>query len=229
MDDLIKSAILHPKRAIGLYKLHMNQIGSIHEIFSQQAYHWLAEQLRPNTTVIDIGGYIGDTAVYFAQFNEVKKVISYEPSPYTYKLMKVNIEQSGLSKKIEMRNEGIDRDMEYVTIDRTVKDSLGKSLEMMRSKSGKRIKVVTLAAALKGSRNVVIKCDCEGGEEYIFDTEMKAVYAIMLEWHEKKARVAVRDTLIKRGFEIPIDRTNGVDGKHRGYICARKYQSDIVG
>src|SRR6266851_1823796 len=46
--------------------------------------------------VIDIGAYIGDTAVYFAK-NGAAEVYSYEPNPINYEYLKKNINLNGVS------------------------------------------------------------------------------------------------------------------------------------
>src|SRR5271157_4477588 len=103
----IMMALLHPNQAIDRYKLLLKRSANASEIFYRQPYHWLAEQLKPGTTVIDIGANIGDTAIYFAQFNEVRKVIAYEPLPYLYGLMLENLRCCQIGKKVVPKNEAV--------------------------------------------------------------------------------------------------------------------------
>lgn len=44
----------------------------------------MVKNLRPHTVVIDIGAKVGETAIYFAQWHKIDKVIAYEPMPFLY-------------------------------------------------------------------------------------------------------------------------------------------------
>lgn len=74
-----------------------------------QPYYWLIKQLRPDTTLIDLGTNIGDTAIYFAMSDKVKKVYAYEPIPQTYRVAKENIAKAPeeISKKIILLNAAV--------------------------------------------------------------------------------------------------------------------------
>lgn len=168
------------------------------ETFYRQVHHWLAEQLKPDTTIIDIGANIGDTAIYFAQFEKVKKVVAYEPLPYAYRLAERYVSQSGLSEKIELRNMAISSSRGDIYMPDMVHDA-GFNIH---SKSGKvKIKKILLSDALNGLESVAIKSDCEGEERWLFnDTDLSNVYAAIIEWHGDAARDAAREAFIREGF-----------------------------
>jgi FkbM family methyltransferase len=52
-----------------------------------------------DTTIIDIGGYIGDTAIFFA-LEGARNVFSFEPHPMLFALLKTNISLNSLEKTI---------------------------------------------------------------------------------------------------------------------------------
>lgn len=160
--------ITHPMQAVGKYERLIQRDALMNETFFGQVYHWLVEQLRPGTTVIDIGANIGDTAIYFAQFKEVKKVIAYEPFPYTYRLMLDHLQGCPLSYKITARNEAIGERPATIIMPETEEDSAGLDVLSLKRKSGVAVKVTSLSEALKGLKDVAIKCDVEGAEESLF-------------------------------------------------------------
>jgi len=58
--------------------------------------------LLKNAVVIDIGGYIGDTAIYFAL--KGARVLAFEPHPYLFYLLKTNVALNSLENKIMVYN-----------------------------------------------------------------------------------------------------------------------------
>ena len=67
-------------------------------------YHWLYDRIRPGTTLLDIGAYIGDTALYFANNSNVKRILSYEPIPAFYNEARKSIAQNPYRGKITISN-----------------------------------------------------------------------------------------------------------------------------
>ncbi len=60
----------------------------VRENFIENQYEWLDAK---NKVVVDIGANIGDTAIYFSKIKKARKVIAFEPYPYSYKLAEENI------------------------------------------------------------------------------------------------------------------------------------------
>ncbi len=165
------------------------------EIFINQEYTLLVQKLKPGTTLIDIGAFVGDSAVYFAMQPEVARVIAYEPIPGTFR--EGNVLLSGapiyIRKKIAYLNIGIGSETNYTT----VKDMVGSgttALSKSASRNGKRIKVFSLKKAISDARSqtIAIKCDVEGDEYGIFGSvsksSMKNVYAVIAEVHGHKSK-----------------------------------------
>jgi hypothetical protein len=69
-------------------------------------------------------------------------------------------------------------------------------------RNGREVEAITLYDALRGLRNVAIKSDCEGAEEFFFDdADLSHVYAIQLEYHNGCGK-KVKDTLEGKGFKV---------------------------
>ncbi|MCL4379220.1 FkbM family methyltransferase [Candidatus Marsarchaeota archaeon] len=117
--------------------------------------------------MIDIGGYMGDTAVYFAVSPKVKKVIAYEPTKRLYREAILNISMSPFKDKIQFKNMAIGEREQSIIYDNETD-----------------VRYIALDDVLSGLKNVAIKCDCEGAERYMFnDTNLKQVYAMAVECH----------------------------------------------
>lgn len=184
----VKGILSDPKyfvsRTLNLYDTERHNYQLV-ETFIKGEYFWLFERLKPKTTVIDIGANIGDTAIYFAQSQNVIDVYSYEPIPTTYAKAKSNISSSPLRGKIQLFNKAITDRREVVRIDPTLKGSGSTTLDYAKGETGQRIETLPLNDVLKGKKNIAIKCDCEGSEKVIFDNaDLSEVYAIMLEYHD---------------------------------------------
>ena len=67
----------------------------------QVLFGWLKNKIKFNN-VVDVGAYLGNHSVYFS--NYFKGVISFEPNPYSYDLLKINTKQK---KNIKIYNFGL--------------------------------------------------------------------------------------------------------------------------
>ncbi|MCL5238910.1 MAG: hypothetical protein M1286_00335 [Candidatus Marsarchaeota archaeon] len=74
------------------------------EIFIRQTYGWIYSQVKPNTTLLDLGANVGDTAIFFSMHPFIKKVISYEPQPEFYKAL---LENTKYLPKVKAINKAI--------------------------------------------------------------------------------------------------------------------------
>jgi FkbM family methyltransferase len=193
-------------------------------IFLMQEYLWLYKRIKPNTTVIDIGACIGDSSIYFAMNQKVNKVYSYEITPASYYYGKKNMERCPLRNKIIMRNTGIHDKREWKWIENGGLGFQAASYFWMRYDNTNNkvlIKFIPLDDAIRGKKNVVIKCDAEGSEYDIFKSVKKLdnVYAIMIEYHlhqplsEWKDKMkGMLNRLRKDGFRVAIDEWSEAEG-----------------
>ena len=200
---LIKQILEDPKSALRRYRLLEQRASLFDEIFMRQEYYWLVKNSKPGSVVLDIGANIGDTAIYFAMFDNINKVIAYEPVPMAYKLAKNFIEQSPFHSKIILRNMAIGADRETKIISASRMIDFGFDYTHVKDVSGVNVKAITLNDALSDLDNVVIKCDSEGSEATIFnDTDLSMVNAIELEYHGNLEQVLIG--LKGKGFRIKI-------------------------
>jgi FkbM family methyltransferase len=181
-------------------------------------YSWLDEQLRPNTTLLDIGAYIGDTALYFARNPNVKRILSYEPIPTFFGEARKAIAQNPYRAKIHLFNSGVAAE---ATVRRISPGRMGMpSFERLDDAGGVEVRSVTLPSILNGLKNVAMKMDIEGEEHKILTRGMVLdnIYAIQLEYHGGIGSLV--EVLRAKKFRVthsaePTDRS-------RGIICALK-------
>lgn len=96
------SMCLHPKRSYKEIMLMLEKGDRYRETFASQDYLWLYKQILPQTTVLDIGASIGDTALYFSMHPNVKKVISIENDAYTFSILSSEIASSPFADRIKL-------------------------------------------------------------------------------------------------------------------------------
>ena len=173
---------MHPLRSWRGMKEQMVLAGRWNEVFVQREYGWLYDQIQPHTTLIDIGANIGDTAIFFSFHPNIDRIICYEPSPLAYEELRKNLAQYMKLKEWKLENKAISSKRETKRIGTTsIAFSYTRDPE---PEEGKNIEAITLGTALKGLKNVAIKCDAEGSEEFMFDeANLDNVYAIQLEAH----------------------------------------------
>lgn len=59
--------------------------------------------INDKSVVLDVGGNIGNHAVYFAKVLNAKKVISFEPQNFAYSVLKKNMELNGMDPKFAIQ------------------------------------------------------------------------------------------------------------------------------
>ncbi len=219
---LVKNPSLVLDNALNL-RAKLSYGTALHETFISQEYLWLLKQARPNTTAIDIGAFIGDTAIYLAQSDNIKSVRSFEPHPKSYRVAKQNISESPFRHKIKIFNIALGS---RSGTGQTSGTGLGYT-KFQKSDSGKGIRVKRIDEVLSGLSNAIIKCDVEGMEIEIFrDANIRNVYAIQLEYHDTKDEM-VR-ILRSKGFRTELQGDKkGVIYNNVGYI--RAYRPYIHG
>ena len=91
--------------------------------------------MRPDTTVVAIGASIGDTPIYFAQFDKVRKVIGYEPDPKRFAQAVHNVKESPFSSRITLSKDIVSNQGEKVfgTYNNVLKQAVGMGAKLEQS------------------------------------------------------------------------------------------------
>ena len=160
-----------------------NTITGIKEEFLEDQYG--AVDVK-NSTVLDIGASIGDSAIYFA-LNGANRIISLEPYPFTYKVARKNIKLNGLDRKVTLINQACMAKSGRIAIDPDFQNNDRNAIKYF--KKGKEIRITTLDKLVKGYEinNAVLKIDCEGYEYEIINNSSRQLLRkfkiIVLEYH----------------------------------------------
>jgi len=117
--------------------------------------------------VLDIGGYVGDTAIYFISQGALK-VLVYEPFPYSFRVALLNIKQNQLEDRIEIKNCALGGEDTFMIIDPEFVNN--NETRAMSQERGVKIPVVTLDTIVKQYSIVdwCLKMNCEGCEYEVF-------------------------------------------------------------
>lgn len=156
-------------------------------------------------TVLDIGAFIGDTAIYFAT-KGARKVIAYEPVPFIYKMAKKNIKLNKFENIVQIVNEAVGVKEGFAEIYYSEKHPGGSSLYKSEESCKKiRVKVTSFKNIVDNLGHVdILKMDCEGAELEILptaymDDSLNKIDQMILEVHGGKIRQIVA-LLEKAGF-----------------------------
>lgn len=150
-----------------------------------------------NRTVLDVGAFIGDTAVYFAH-EGANRVVAYEPVPLFFELAKENVSLNGYTSVVEMVNMAVGG-----------KESVSQNMVSFKS-------VVERLGHID-----LLKMDCEGMEWQIIlvavkDGSLERVDMVIMEVHGGSCE---RMEALLRKIKFQITK-RVIYGKNGGLIAA---------
>lgn len=170
-----------------------------------------------NGNIVDIGAFIGDTAIYFAS-KGAKKVIAFEPAKNLFYIALQNVQLNGLGSIICMRNEAIGLDYNEENL-YYIKTHPGSS-SMVPPKRGHfncyKVKVVPLSSVLANFEYIdLLKIDCEGTEDMILlhahDAGLlKHVSSVIVEVHSQEKLKMIKKIFEKESFKIQEKQCNKI-------------------
>ncbi len=179
-------------------------IAELKEIFLENAYSGFNVKGK---TVVDIGGFIGDTALYFAS-KGASKIVCYEPAPNLFEYAKRNSSLNGFENIIELHNEAVDLNDGCMTLNYNPFIP-GASSAYWGNNRGVAfsVNVKAFEKIISDSGKVgLLKCDCEGAEcNFIPDAAKRgildSVESLVMEVHTRKIE-NMTFALEFAGFEI---------------------------
>ena len=196
-NDTVSFLYKNRKLLFNYSKRAKDTFSILREVFIDGKYSFLDVQGRD---VVDIGTYIGDTAIYFA-LNGARHVYAFEPDPIMYKLAKKNIAANGLGAKITLSPK-------RVVSGKASKQSI--SLEEM-------VHAYKLDSA-------VLKIDCEGHEYSILlgakTQALQSFGQLQVECHMGYLNLEKRFKAL--GFKVTHDIPTKPSACYFGHLYARR-------
>ncbi len=205
-------------------KDNIYDLGVANETFFKGEYSSLSAYLK-GSTVLDIGSYIGDSAIKFI-LEGAKKVYSYEPHPGLFKIALKNMELNNLNNKIILKNYGVGDKDEVVDI---YEDNLGATscFGLENKKGGRKVKlkITPLQQMIEEIGDIdVMKMDCEGAEfkailscpiEYL-----RKINVMVIEYHDDP--LVLIEHLKRNGFKARIIHQCVLANKNTGLLFATR-------
>jgi FkbM family methyltransferase len=151
--------------------------------------------------VVDVGAYVGDSAIYFA-LRGARKVIAIEPHPGAYEEMSENIRLNNLENIIEPINAGLASKPGRVCVEDVDVQSTATTYHRP-GQCDSEAPVITLSDIIDNYNiddNTLLKMDCQGCEYDVIlnDYErIKAFKEIIFEYHEDIAGKPYQELLKK--------------------------------
>ena len=192
---------------------------TLSEIFYDEDYAKLPVQ---NKIVIDVGGFNGDSAIYFT-LKGAAKVISLEPFPKNYEIANKNIYKNNFENIVVLLNAACAKENGFIKIN---SDYVGSDNIAKNEKLGVEIPTMNLEN-LVNYYNVIdgcLKIDCEGCEYDILLSCPKNILRrfshIMLEFHHGTNKIVKK--LNDCNYRVDIKFLPNYKNNSRGYIFASK-------
>lgn len=146
--------------------------------FENPMNYYMKAKLRTDDIVADIGGYIGEYAMY-AERQGVKKIYCYEPTPESFELLKINASTRNCIIPINKAVVGSNVNNINLYISRGI--GVTNSTAKKRNKAHYiKVDAIKYEEALQDAN--VVKIDVEGAE-YSYNIIQPQLRTIILEFH----------------------------------------------
>ncbi len=164
--------------------------GMFKEIFLEQNY--LIAPTKEKIKIIDCGSNIGVSILYFKFLAPNAEIISFEPNPHTFAVLKQNIESNGLS--VQLHNAGVAKEVGEMTIYTDKDDMSSQSASATKHLTNKQrplepvqVKMVTLSSFITEPVDV-LKLDIEGAEGEVLEEltttgKLHLIKKLFIEYH----------------------------------------------
>lgn len=135
------------------------------EYFSNLMQTWYSYDYK-DKTVLDVGGFIGDSALYFLE-SGAKRVIIYEPAEINLKAMSYNLKP--YKKRVEIHKKAVSQQDGSCTLSSSTPPGC-HGFGCLPGKFSMTCEGVSFQSLLSRSYDVA-KLDCEGAEQYLCEVD----------------------------------------------------------
>jgi FkbM family methyltransferase len=134
------------------------------DVFFSGVYDFYPVKSR---TVVDVGGYLGETAIYFLK-KGASKVCVYEPNPINFQYLVKNLKRNNSEDKIAADKRAVSVEKREMV----VPDSGGAGSVFVSHESGMQVFAVDNVDPrdiIGNSQDILLKLDCKGCERELFE------------------------------------------------------------
>ncbi|HII61029.1 FkbM family methyltransferase [Pyrococcus horikoshii] len=142
-------------------------------------------------TVIDIGGFIGDTALYFYS-KEARKIVSFEPSKKNYTILIKNITLNNIKNVIPI-NAGV-----WDENTKGIITNPAPTAYRVKEESKGDVALVSILDIIDSYRPDIIKMDCEGCEYKVFEKLLETGYIYDVPEYVFEAHGNIKNELLSK-------------------------------
>ena len=156
--------------------------GQFGEIFLRR--HYAIRSERPDPVIIDAGGNIGMSAIWFKREYPHSRVTVFEPDPQLVLVLERNLDRAGIT------DVKVEHAAAWITDSTVTFDNQGQDKGAVRPGQGIEVRSVDLAAGLPESVDL-LKLDVEGAEYPIIDRlhlsgALRRVRNLVAEFHVRR-------------------------------------------
>ncbi|MGA2386067.1 MAG: FkbM family methyltransferase [Candidatus Bathyarchaeia archaeon] len=148
--------------------------------------------------VLDIGGFQGESAVYFSSIG-AKKVVIYEPVPSNFEFIERNVSLNYVNAETHLMGIGSKDGTQTIHFEK-INAGLGSKT---KGQFEMQIKLRNISDVIDESGAEVAKIDCEGAEESLIgvsDEILGKIRLYMIEVHSSEIRRALLEKFQAAGF-----------------------------
>lgn len=138
--------------------------------------------LQSDDVVVDVGAYVGTYSKWCAE-SGVRKIVAYEPTPFTCAVLRRNLKDFDSCRVVEAAVVGDSYKGDSVEL--KISDGIGVTNGLVGSKRGQStVSVPAVRFSEAVSRATVVKIDVEGAEyDYDFASLPSSVRAVIVDFH----------------------------------------------
>ncbi|MHA1999871.1 MAG: FkbM family methyltransferase [Promethearchaeota archaeon] len=202
-----------------------NSFWVVNEVYINELYNIEDLKIPEPSIILDIGGFIGISATYFANKYKNASIHVYEPVPFNFIYIEKNVKNNNFQQEINPFNMAVhDKSGESTIILTNANENLAGSIlkidsneNRTRGEREEEIKVKTIGfedilSTFNPSEAIFLKMDIEGAEYDVLyncnKDNIRRLLGIILEYHkrddEKRNGSALKDYLEQLGFDVSM-------------------------
>ncbi|MBT0159342.1 FkbM family methyltransferase [Candidatus Bathyarchaeota archaeon A05DMB-2] len=148
-------------------------------------------------TVLDVGGFQGESAVFFSS-RGATRIIIYEPVVEHHKFIRKNVALNRINAEIHDAGIGVRDEVQTICYDKT-----SAGFGCVPGRHERQIKIRNIADVIRESGANIAKIDCEGAEECLVDVPTEVLRQIefyMIGVHTPKIKKELVQKFKESGF-----------------------------